>query len=74
MKLVKVERWEFTGSAVPMMLARSSFADRYAAVRAAEQEGLICLANGSVVPDSHPATRVKSDDGLGTRQRSEGDK
>lgn len=59
-------RWVFTGR-IPMALARKSWDDQYAAVRAAEREGFSVMANGTCVPDPVPADRVKSEDGLESR-------
>lgn len=64
-------RWGFIGSMIPMELARKTWPDRYAAIRAAEQVGYVVLANGSCISDTEPAVRTKSPDGLGSYRTPE---
>lgn len=64
-------RWGFTGASIPMELARKTWSDKYAAVRAADKAGFVVMANGSCVSDTEPAARVKSEDGLGSRRTPE---
>lgn len=69
MEQIKSEgnRWGFTGT-LPMELARKTWPDRYAAVSAAEKLGYCVMANGSCIHADDPPTRVKSEDGLGSRR------
>lgn len=62
------DRWMFTGR-IPMELARKTWPDKYAAVQAAEKSGFVVFANGNCSQDTGTTTRVKSEDGLGSRPR-----
>ena len=44
--------WFCFEGTVPMELANKKWPDRYAAIRAAERAGYICMANGDVVDDT----------------------
>lgn len=54
MSAIKMEvacgRWVFTGKSIPMELARKSWGDKYAAVRAANAAGFDVTSNFNVVP------------------------
>ena len=53
--------WIFAGDSLPMELARKTWPDRYAAVRAAMSAGFSCYANGDVREDEPTAQPIPCD-------------